>query len=189
MDFLDFELFSVGEYAFELNQLISIILISIFGITVFRWLRFYLNPRIKSWETVTDQQRRKLLRIIKLFFVFLGLLAVILILNLNYNLSPNDENPINISFILEAIAIIQFARRLDWIVSNYFIHRNFVKRDEKKEPGKKRDPEGIATKTVQYLVYLIALVLIVKNLNLDYVLTTIQLKGGQEFQLRISNIF
>jgi small-conductance mechanosensitive channel len=189
MDFLDFELFSVGEYAFELNQLISIILISIFGITVFRWLRFYLNPRIKSWETVTDQQRRKLLRIIKLFFVFLGLLAVILILNLNYNLSPNDENPINISFILEAIAIIQFARLLDWIVSNYFIHRNFVKRDEKKEPGKKRDPEGIATKTVQYLVYLIALVLIVKNLNLDYVLTTIQLKGGQEFQLRISNIF
>lgn len=188
MDFLDFELLSLGNYTFELHQLISIVLIAIFGITVFRWLRFYLNPKIKSWETVSDEQRRKLLRITKLFFIFLAILAMIFILDLNFNLSPNEDNPIYISFILQALAIIQFARLLDWIVSNYFIHRNFVRRGETKEPGKKRDPEGVATKTVQFLVYIFAFVLILRNLDLDYILTTYQLKDGNIFDLKISNV-
>ena len=189
MEFLDLELFSFGNYTFVLHQLISSALIAIFGITVFRWLRFYLNPKIKNWETVTDQQRRKLLRIIKLFFVFLSVLAMIFILDLNYNLSPKEENPIYISFILEALAIIQFARLLDWIVSNYFIHRNFVRRgDVKESPSEKRDPEGIATRTVQYLVYIFAFVLIIRNLNLDLILTTYHLKDGNDFDLKLSNI-
>ncbi|WP_235292955.1 mechanosensitive ion channel family protein [Portibacter lacus] len=128
------------------------------------------------------------MRIIRLFFLFLGTLAVIFVLDLNYNLSPNDDNPIYISFILEALAIIQFARLLDWIVSNYFIHRNFVKRDDKKASPKPRDTEGIATRTVQLLVYFTALFLILKNLDLDYTITTIQLKDGNPFSIRISNI-
>ncbi len=190
MEFLDLNLFSIRGYDFQLHQLISILLISIFGITVFRWLIVYLNPKIRSWETVTDSQRRKLLRIIRLLLIFLGVLAMVFILDLNYNISPSSPaTPIYIAFILEALAIIQFARLLDWIVSNYFIHRNFVRRDQEKLPGKERDTEGIATRTVQFLVYIVAIILIIRSLNLDYILTTFNLKDGNFFDLKLSNIF
>ena len=115
------------------------------------------------------------MKIIRLFFIFLGTLAVVFVLNLNFNISPTSGSPINISFVLEALAIIQFARLLDWIVSNYFIHRNFAKRDqEKKESRKDKDTEGMPTKTVQFLVYVAALFLIVRNLDMDYTLERTQ---------------
>ncbi|WP_235299352.1 mechanosensitive ion channel family protein [Portibacter marinus] len=189
MELLDYRLFQIGSYEFQIHQLVSIILITIFGITVFRWLKVYLNPKIRDWETVTDAQRKKLMRIISMFFIFLGTLAVVFVLGLNFNISPTTGTPIYISFILEALAIIQFARLLDWIVSSYFIHRNFVRRDDEKEAPKERDTEGIATRTVQFLVYIIALILIIRTLDLDYVLTTVQLKDGNPFDLKLSNVF
>ncbi len=192
MDFLDIELFSTGSYVLKMHQLISVLLISILSVTLFRWVAFYLKPKLEAWSAIDEDNRRKLLRIIRLLFFFLAILGLIFVLKLNFNLSPNDNNPISISFLLEALSIIQFARLLDWVVSNYFIHRNFVKRDEEKEKLERtsptRDPEGKATKTVQYLVYVIAIILILRNFDYDPTLYTLNLKDNESFPIKITNI-
>ena len=190
MEVLELILFNIGTYEFKLHQLISVFLIAILGITIFRWLKLYLKPKVESWPSISDIHKTRLIKIIRLFIVMLAIIALIFILNINWNLGGNEENPIRLSFIFEGLVIIQFARLLDWIVSNYFIHRNFARRDEDKEKQddkKKRDTEGLATKTVQYLVYVIALLLIIRNLKWDQTLFSLDLKDNQ-FNLNISNL-
>lgn len=189
MEFLDLELFNIGTYVLKVHQLISVLLFAVLSITLFRWIRLYLKPKVEEWKTIDEHHKRKLIRIIRLLFVFLSILALIFILKVNFNMSPNETNPIRFSFIFEALSIIQFARLLDWIVSHYFIHRSYAKRDEEKaRSGNIRDSEGRATKTVQYLVYVIALVLLLRNFSFDPTIYTINLKDNQVFNLKITNL-
>jgi small-conductance mechanosensitive channel len=101
-----------------------------------------------------------------------------------------DPNPNYLSYLFQALSIIQFARILDWVVSNYFIHRKFARRDETiaKGEGETKDTEGNATKMVQYLVYILAIILILENLNFDPTIFSVDLKDNQVFNLKISNV-
>ncbi len=186
MEFLDNVLFRLNGYELAVHQLISIGLIIILAITLFRWIRIYLKPKVESWATISEYQRKRLIKIIRLMFVFLAILGLIHVLGINFDPSPNY-----LSFIFQALAIIQFARILDWVVSNYFIHRNFVRRDQDKarsEVKDAKDTEGAATKTVQFLVYVVALILILENLNFDPSLYTFEINDNTSFTLKISNI-
>ena len=127
MEVLELVLFNIGTYEFRLHQLISVFLIAILGITIFRWLKLYLKPKVATWSSISDTHKTRLIKIIRLFLVLLAVIALIFVLKINWNLGGNEENPIKLSFIFQGLVIIQFARLLDWIVSNYFIHRNFCK--------------------------------------------------------------
>lgn len=186
MEILDSILLTIGNYELKLHQLISVLLVAILAVTLFRWLRYYLKPKIETWSSISEFQRKRLIKIIRLFFVFLTMLILIYILKINFDPKPNY-----LSFLFQALTIIQFARMLDWIVSNYFIHRNFVRRDDTKEKSKEeveRDTEGSATKTVQYLFYVIALIFILENLNFDPVLFTLDQPNNEVFALKLSNL-
>lgn len=186
MEVLDTVLFQVGNYELKLHQVISFALIVILSITLFRWIRLYLKPKVENWPSISEYERKRLIRIIRLLFVFLSLLGFVYFLDINF-----DPNPNYLSFALQALSIIQFARLLDWIVSNYFIHRNFVKRDETKENKELKNPydvESSATKTVQYLVYILAIILILENLDFDPSILSLDLKNNETFDLKISNI-
>lgn len=186
MEILDLVLLQLGSYELKLHQVVSVLLIIVLSITLFRWSRLYLKPKIASWSSISEYEQKRLIKIIRLLFVFLSVLGFVYFLDINF-----DPNPNYLSFVLQALSIIQFARLLDWIVSNYFIHRNFVRRDETKEKQDLTnlyDTESSATKTVQFLVYIFAIILILENLNFDPTLFSLDLKDNETFALKISNI-
>lgn len=184
MEALNQILFSLGSYNFQLHQLISILLVLVFGFSSFRWLKHYLNPRVAEWSSIEEKYRVRFLKIIRLLFVFLTALGLIYFLNLPWK--PWNRY---IMFLFQALTIIQVSRLLDWIVSHYYIHRRFVKRDDKPSKAKSSytNDERVASKTVQYLVTAIALILIFESLNFDYTFYSFEIKK-EEIPLKLSKI-
>lgn len=186
MENLDTILFSIWDLDIRAHQIITVLLIVILNVTLFRWLRLYLKPKVKSWTTISAENGKKLIKIIRLFFVFITFLILIYVLKINFNPNPNY-----LVYFFQALSIIQFARILDWVVSYYFIHRNYAKRDDLKDksrPLKTIDVESSATKTVQFLVYALAIIIIFEKFNFDFTLISVGLQDDRIFELKLSNL-
>ena len=183
-----YELFTIGEKSFFLGP-ISLCLLAIF---IAIWLNRLLNRRILppffDRNLVEPGQRRRFKRIIGSLFVLIILLIIVLLLDLNHEFFTEGSFRVNIALIIECLLIIQFARFLDWVISNILIHKYYTTRDVSKAKSDPVHPEARATRVVQYLVYLFALTLIIKNFNIDYELFTMSVKDDVPIPLRLSNI-
>lgn len=172
------------EHLIALQLMIGVLLV-IYYIIGKRLLTFFYKK-----GAITEADRKKLRNIVRLLFFLITLIIVVVALGLNIGV-PNEASTLNVVNSLLAVLIIQVARLVEYLFSRIF--NRFYKKAEKGEEIIRRDrsqaiPESKVTQTLQYAIYNFAIILILKNFQIDYELFTFQ-AGGADFHFRISSIF
>ena len=141
--------------------------------------------------TLSEVDKKKLRRILRFGFFLLAGLCGVLILGLNIGV-PNASSTLNVVNVLLALIIIQIARLFD-----YFFGRmvNSFYEDVEEEEDRsfneyniQSHPQQTASTTLRYAIYTFAVILILKNFQIDYELFSFN-AGGNTFHFRISSIF
>lgn len=197
-DLLDYG-WDIGSWGFTVRMVLFSILIAIGAFILRKFLVGKFLTFFKNRGIFEEKGRRKLQSIISTI-IFLGAaIGILKIMNLDYafyeaNIETNDPSGnvefktiyFRISTIFLPIIIFKLAQLVDIIFTRIIIGRYYDKREgsEVDQSGKVNDDKIKTSKTIQYLVYVIAAILILKGFNLDYEITT--LKDGGHFT--ISNI-
>jgi len=164
------------------------------GIGVILLLYYIVGKRLLTFfykkGRITEVDRKKLRNIVRLLFFLITLIVIVSALGLNIGI-PDEVSTLNVINTLSAILIIQIARLAEYFFSRIF-HR-FYNKAEKGEEITSRSryqeiPESSVTQTLQYAIYNFAIILILKNFQIDYELFTFQ-AGGNDFHFRISSVF
>ncbi len=155
-----------------------------------------LFPKLAQKLELPVEERRKARRILGSLLGFAAGLGLVYVLQLDRQLieTTNEEAPnLYISSLLQAILIWQFARLIDYIISRLIITNYY--RNRKEAPMEldryQTDSKRKTNRTVQYAVYILALLFIVQAFEIDLVLYTYKPAGAEDGQMRsfsISNL-
>ena len=111
-----------------------------------------------------------------IFFLFLTLIGVLWCMDLDFTLFERGAIQIQLFTILEALAIIQLARLADWAISKLLLYNYNKSRKEDNQPSDPNfldaEKNKLANRSVQYIVYLFATILVLQSLEIDPTLFT-----------------
>ena len=191
--FFEQVLFTSGAWSLNVGQLLLCILSLLFSVATYRLI-------VKSnWitqlydKTAEEKVRLKQMRRILLFFLTtLAIFLILRITRLNYQFIEGNEF-FTLLLLIEGLLILQGARLLDWIITNTLIYKYYSQRDQVDKPRSRQegiDVEKTGSKVVQYIVYAVALIVLVKNLNMDFSLwsTSVGEDGDKRIDFTLSNI-
>jgi len=185
MDFLkkilDTHLFSTDGYKLSLQDLLLFTAIFIAFIFMLRFVMRRLLPRFFKIYDVGNAGKSKIKSATFVVLSLIFILAALWSLHLDAVLYSSDYITIKVSNILQAILVIRLARILDNII-------NKIKNKNQDEELRVTTPGGDTVEKnqahiIQWLVYLIAALILVNFFEIDKPLVTI--KG---FSLKISSI-
>ena len=184
--YLEQRLFTIGQQDFSLGQIISAVVVLVIGFFLYRLLIYSLLPRYFQRERIKTTNHRRVVRSIRFIFYLLTLIGVIWCLQLDYVIYETERFDFRISTLLEALMILLLAQLLDWIISKFLLYNYFLSRDQlgKEHKPSEETKTQRASRVVQYAVYALAAILLVRTFNLDYVIYS-----NEEFTFRISSIF
>lgn len=187
-DFFDTQWFTIGDVPLTFGQVIVAMAFTVLCITLYWYVARRLLPTYFTRMDESEQENRRVQRIILYIFAFSILSGLIVITGVDKTLMSSANFTLSISTILHAILIFQLARLVDWVISRVFIHGFYERRDQPRpDPRRKVHTEETASKTVQISVYIIAAILILRSFEIDYIIHSFALKDGA-FDLKISNI-
>ncbi|MCB0568592.1 MAG: hypothetical protein KDC66_02460, partial [Phaeodactylibacter sp.] len=109
-----------------------------------------------------------------------GSLALVLSLTVDYRLVESDEVVLRISHVLGGFMLLQAARLVDFVISRA-IALSYDAQQKELKPGQQAPPPNLkksANRTVQWIVYVLALWLALKSFGFDYRLFEFQSKGN-----------
>lgn len=179
---------------FEINLLASLawLLFIIAIYFIYRGsVKFWL-PMLFKQSHVSTAQKRKLTRLLQGLFVLILISFTVWVFQLDFDLISTQNNTVNLLLVLMGLVILQLARIVDWLITQYIIHNNYIKRDQDKSKDKgevKKHTEEKVNRTVQYLVYVLAIIILLRKFSLDLSLFTFNFNENNEWDLRITNLF
>ena len=186
-------LFTSGTWSLNVGQLLLSVLVFIVCVLAYRlvvnahWITSLYNK-----STGEKTRTRQLRRILLFFLIFLSIFLILKIIGRNDYPSIEGYEWFTLGLLFEGLLILQGARLLDWIISNTLIHKYYSQRDREKPSfsPSSQDPEKTGSKVVQYIVYALALILLVQNLGLDFSLwtTSVGEDGEKSIDFTLSNI-
>ena len=186
-EFLEQVIFSLWEHDFLVGDLLKSI-ISL-GLTFFVY-RLTLNTILPLYfrrEKIKTENPKRIKRIIRVLFYIIALALLIWSLGLDFTIYEINNFSIRITTVLEALIILQVSRLLDWLISKFLLLNYYRTREqnEKDSDGEftRQEPEGFRSRVIQYSVYLLAVILIIQSLDIDYIILS-----GSRYQIRLSNI-
>ncbi len=186
---LDQTLFTVADLTFSVRQVLSLIAFVILLIALWRIASNGILPRYFEKEEIPPEWRKKIRGILRRIFLSLMAITFLKSLALDRILYTLESYQIRISSIFLAFIVIEIARILDWLTSQVLIHKYYTSRDE--EPARRAyfdNSEAVASRTVKYMVYTLAGVILISVFNLNYEL--FRLPINERFLIvRISSIF
>jgi small-conductance mechanosensitive channel len=195
-EFLDRILFPFDSGGLTVGQIILLIVLIGFGVVVYYgFSRSKLVENFYTSSSIEPPARKKLFRIIRYLIIFVLILLIVQLLDIDYLLYSRNNYDIRVSLLLKALLILQGARLFDWLISNILIHKYYIRRDlSKTHHGRTEvyDVEQTASKVVQYIVYVAAAILLLKNLNLDFSIYSTTVGSGENTEsinFRITNLF
>jgi len=196
LEFFDQVVFNIGARAVTGAQLVWMVFFLISWIIVFRL--FSTNNIKKLYDSygISQMQQRKLKWILGLLLALTSLILISWLFSVNMEILSIKDKKVTIQHLIKAFCVLQAARLLDWTLSNIFIHRYYYNREklksrrlEKKlKTEDKEEQEKGASKIVQYIVYLIALIFILRSFDLDYTFFTRTI-GEQSVDFNLSKVF
>lgn len=189
-DIFQHVLFNIGGYECTLGQMVATVIVVFISYFLYYFLSKRLLPKAFNDATDKPEEQKRIKRIIRNIFGLIALLGIVFTLGLNYVFFSASTFDFSISTILEGLLIIQFARILDWIISKILLY-NYRQSRTQEDLGTTVTPQGSeekrdarASRIVQYVVYVFAVILILRNFRLDYTLFSLE-----TYDFRISNIF
>ncbi|MDX1476232.1 MAG: mechanosensitive ion channel [Saprospiraceae bacterium] len=190
--FLHATWFEIAGQAFSYGQVLFSMAFICVSILIYWYLTRRLLPPYFKRSEIDEKQSKTVHRILIYIFYLCLLLGLILILDLDRPLFTLSGVDIQLSILLQALLILQLARFADWLISRVFIHGFYERRDRPRKGPETRKPvtERSANRTVQWAVYILAVILILTTFQIDYVLAEYRGKDDEvDFVLRVSNIF
>ena len=189
--FLEAVWFSIGSVDFTYGQVLSAVLFVL--VTTAFYIYFIRQWLPRHFERLEDKpaQRRRIRRVVTTVFYLSLLSGLIAILNINPQLFANEYVTISVNTIIQAILILQIARIADWLISRIVVGRLYNRRDQPPPTEIKKPKPGVhAGRTVQFAVYIFAVILILTSFDIDWVIHVFDSADPNvpNFELKLSNI-
>ena len=171
-EFFNTELFNIWGNTITAWQVALAILLVIGTFLAFWLISFRFLPRLFEKVELEKADRRKMRAILGTFFTLTVFLALLLLFKFDQLLieTASERVPnLKVSTLLEALIIWQLARLLDLVISKILIHTYYEQKDEKaiELDHYQKDSRGRANRTVQYVVYVLALLFIVQAFDIN----------------------
>lgn len=195
LDFFQTDLFFIGNRSVNIAQLVWMVLFLISWAIVFKLFSTNNIKGLYEKYEVNKNQQRKLRWILGLL---LGLTSIILLswlFKIDLEIAVINNKSITVLHIIKALCVVQAARLLDWTISNIFIHGYYSNREKLKEQRIEQrknkdltsDERGTST-VVQYIVYLIVFIVLLRSLNLDFEIFPYKYKE-EDLSFNVSKVF
>lgn len=183
-------------WALRLGQLVLGTSILVMLVFLYWLVARRLFPKIAAHLELPQEERRKARRILGTLLVLMAAVALIAVLQLDRQLvETTNENAPNLflSTFVQAMLIWQFARLLDFVISRLLVTNYY--RNRREDPVEldryQTDSKNKTNRTVQYAVYILALLFIVQAFEIDWVFYTYKPAGAEDGQTRsfsVSNL-
>jgi small-conductance mechanosensitive channel len=158
-----FDILGVSVY---LDEFLSII--GLTALIVGSYLAFnkYFLPYLRKREDISRSKERKgqILLLSLLFLLFVE--SIVLVLDIEILLF----NKIAFSLIVEALILLVSVYLVLWLATNLFIHQYFIRREKKTSERivQKKDTETIAINALRWLLFAIAVLILLQYIDWDY---------------------
>ncbi len=190
IDLLNSEFVSIGTYSFTFRQLFTFVLVLTLIIAARQILMRTILPWYFQREDVTEKWQRKIKSAVhRILWATVGI-AVLWSFDLDQDLYQIETYSVRYSSLFVAWIIIQAARILDWVAAKVLLHRYYVRRGQRttQRSASPVDIEEKASRTVQYIVYTLSIIVIIGVFNLNRELFQLPLENGT-WSFRVSSIF
>jgi len=148
-----------------------------------------LLPKYFEGQDIDPRWRKRIVVTVRRVFYPLVLVAFLTSLGFDAILYRSSEFTFTISTLLFGIVVIQLARLLDWYTSKVLMHYYTTRETRADRASSSPAPtEEKASRTVQYIVYTIAAMVLIGTFDLNLTLVEVPL-GGATFPLRVSSFF
>jgi small-conductance mechanosensitive channel len=181
-----FDVFNIPVYWDDLIWLLGIF---VFLLSLFIAFQRFFIPFLRKREDISRITERKGIFLLVILLVLIYLEAALSILDIEGQLFGK----IGFSLIVEAMILLVSVYLILWLATNLFIHQYFIRREKaqssKVEPVK-RDPESSAIKALKWLLFSIAVLILLQYIDWDYTFWTIQSpkEGSPPILIRISSV-
>ena len=182
--------FRIGSETFTYGQILGALAFTAFCLILYWYLVNYLLRSYLS-KKASRERARIILRRSAISITLLAIVTgIILILDLDRILIQTTHVRIRLSDVLSAMVIFIFARATDLLFSQIVVHRVYDRRDKLKQVAERSTPSReTAGKMAQWVVYLIAIILILTTFNIDSQLFNLPADTkGNVIPIRISNV-
>jgi len=154
---------------------------------------YLFMSRVFPWyfehEEIELSNQKKVRRIFRWTILLSVILAALLSLDLDQTLPLNESYSIELSTLLIMLIVWQLARVANMLFSRVLLQKYYTRRDEKKTQKAlvQQDALPKATRLIQYIVYVVAVLLIMNASGVNPTIYDIQYKDT-DIPLRLSNI-
>ena len=179
----------IGQTSISLGQLVTVLLAFVALYFVHRFLSTHPVKHMVG-TPISTKESQGIVAKIKYILITIAVLSFVTILGLDNQIFSNDKIEVKVSTLIWGVLIIQLARFLDWIISKVIIHNVYLKRDKDKayRSDGRQENDKEAGKSVQWLVYILAILIILNGFQIDYTLFAFE-NDDHVFNFKISNIF
>ncbi len=195
LDFFSNVIFTIGNRAVNIAQLIWMIMFLISWVIVFRLFSTDGIKELYEKYDVNKKQQKKLKWVLGLLLCLTSLILLSWLFKIDGELTTINEKAITVVHLIKALCVLQAARLIDWTISNIFIRSYYSNRKKLKEQRKAKraepkdeieDERGTST-LVQYIVYIVVFIFLLRSFNLDYTFFNYPV-GGKPIPFNITKI-
>ena len=156
-------------------------------IVYFAFNRFFI-PFLDRKEHISTRTKHKGIFLLISLLILIYVEISFKVLSIQFQLF----NRINLYLILEAMILLVLIYLILWIITNIFIHRYFQNR-EKEAPvpeTPEQDPENSAVNSLRWLLFSVALLILFRYIDWDYILWTFKSPkaDASDIHIRFSSI-
>ncbi len=160
--------FSLLDWSISVGQILGIAISFIFLFFLHRVLIQKLLPWYYTYDNdASEQQKLSDQRIVVSILVLILIILLLIFLRFDYLLYAQDNFELRVTKIFEGLLILQFARLLDRMLSR-MLATSYQKSHPDEDPTLQTNPKQSAGKTIQYIVYIAALLYAVRTLRFDF---------------------
>lgn len=188
----------IGGWYLSVQMILFSVLVMIIALLLRRFIAGSLLSFFKNQGAIDEAGKRKIRSIINYIILLAATIGLLKILGLDYTFfNPSGESngsggsmefkniSIKISTLCLAIIVFKLAQLADWIIARILLNRYYESRTEQlNESPNGKDDQTKTNKVIQYLLYIIATILILRGFSLDY--DIMKLQGGGH--LTVANI-
>lgn len=172
-EFFDQVIFQLGQLVISVEQLLQIAGV----VVVLTVLSYFLNgrwlPLFFNYEGTEKTERRRIRRMVWFILLLLGLIFMLITLNIDLPIFTFDrggeEHSITITSLVQVLLVLQLARLFDWLIMEVLMHRLRQNKSESNvyQYGGTTTNNRRASRLVQPVVYVLALMFILEQLNFN----------------------
>ncbi len=186
-------LFTYEGYDFFVYQLVGVGMTILLGLILWFWVLKHRLPRYFKRNEIAEEGQYRIRQILKQTIILLLLLGLLLSLNWDIKLFDLNDFELWISNIFQAILVFKLAQLFDWIIARVLINRYFDNREALASKDAHIEAPTAADKvtanrTIQYVVYVLSIIFILKRFGIDPILFPIK-QGEVEIDFTLSKIF